>query len=142
MRVFCSFEARAGAENCPRPPSMAGTPVPPCTSLCPSAGWGYSGPGRYLCGPQPGCCPQLSSGRATVHCAAPAGLSTCQGRPRRSPSALWFCLQQPAPRRQSCFLARHHSAERQKCPVPRSCPRSFPWATQLRSTRTGAPQQT
>lgn len=140
--VLCSVKASSGgAGKCPRPPSMAGRPGPPCTSWCPSWGWGCSGPGWRPGGPSPGRCPRPSSGGATARRAAPAGPSTCRGRPPRSPSASWFYRRPPAPRRQSCSLARRRPAERPALPARRSRPHSSPGANQHSSPRTAARRQ-
>lgn len=129
--LLCSVEASSGgAGKCLRPPSMVGTPDPPCTSWCPSWGWGYSGPGWRPGGPPPGCCHRSSSGGATARCVVLAGPSTWPGRPPRSPSASWFCHRPPAPCLQSCSLARRRPAERPALPARRNCPRSSRLADQ------------
>lgn len=128
-----------GRANCPRLPSMACTLVPPCTSLCPSSGWGCSRPDWGLCVRWPGCCRQSSACRGTVHCSVSAGPATGLGRRRQLPSALWLCPQRPDLHHWSCFLSRHRSAAWQNYPALRcslqSCPWVMPWtenSTQIR----------
>lgn len=128
VRCLGAWTSRA---KCSRLPSMAGTPVPPCTSLCPSSGWGCSGPGWRLSARWPGCCRQLSACRGTFRCAAPAGPSTGSDRRWRLPSVSWFWPQQPDLRRWGRFLLHRRSAARRKYPAPRSRHQSCPLVTPL-----------
>lgn len=110
---------------------MACTLVQPCTSWCPSSGWGCSGPGWHLWSRWPGCCRQLSACRGTVHCAVHGGPSTGLVQQQRLPLVLWFCPQWPDLHHRGCFLSPHYSTARPKYPAPRIRLQSCPWVTPL-----------